>query len=85
MKKLMRIVTIEREVWYEEGADWKALLRDDEKLLSATVAYDPDHPAYDEPLFGRRVRPTKGEWCLHCGSDTCEHATAHNAAYGGTS
>jgi hypothetical protein len=25
---------------------------------------------------------TGGEWCLHCGSDTCEHAIAHNAAYG---
>lgn len=22
------------------------------------------------------------EWCLHCGSDTCEHALRHNAAYG---
>jgi hypothetical protein len=22
------------------------------------------------------------EWCLHCGSNTCEHATKHNAAYG---
>lgn len=23
-----------------------------------------------------------GEWCLHCGSDTCEHAVRHNTAYG---
>ena len=22
------------------------------------------------------------EWCLHCGSDTCEHAVRHNSAYG---
>jgi hypothetical protein len=23
------------------------------------------------------------EWCLFCGSDTCEHAAAHNAAISG--
>jgi len=22
------------------------------------------------------------EWCLHCGTDTCEHAAQHNAALG---
>jgi len=54
----MRIITVEREVWYEEGTDWKSLLRKDERLLSATVEYDPTRPAYNEPLFCRRVHPT---------------------------
>lgn len=22
------------------------------------------------------------EWCLHCGTDDCEHAARHNRAYG---
>jgi hypothetical protein len=77
-KRLMRIVTVERDVWYEEGKDWKAFLRKGERLISASVEYDPNHPAFDAPLFGEK------EWCLHCGSDTCEHATQHNAAYGRT-
>jgi hypothetical protein len=25
------------------------------------------------------------DWCLHCGTYTCEHMAAHNAAYGGAS
>jgi len=25
------------------------------------------------------------EWCLHCGSDTCQHAATHNLAISGES
>lgn len=27
--------------------------------------------------------PVFGEWCLHCGTDTCLHASRHNAAISG--
>jgi hypothetical protein len=33
-------------------------------------------------MIDRQFEEQSGEWCLHCGSDTCEHATRHNAAYG---
>ena len=32
--------------------------------------------------FTRWTYRREAEWCLHCGSDTCQHATQHNAAYG---
>jgi predicted RNase H-like HicB family nuclease len=36
----------------------------------------------DAAAIAREYEASEKEWCLHCGSDTCEHATQHNTAYG---
>jgi hypothetical protein len=54
-RRFMRIVTVEREVWYEEGTDWMTLLRKDERLVSAGLEYDPTRPAFDQRMLGEVV------------------------------
>jgi hypothetical protein len=70
---------------YPEGFDFQNTPHPFDRA-GETSAYG-DHEPWDS-CYGCGQREfalihNEPEWCLHCGSYTCEHADRHNAAYGG--